>query len=63
MKIQLNGAACQGHGRCYELVPDVFTDDDRGHAELVQSEVTGKLATLAEEAARACPERAITVEH
>ena len=24
-------AKCVGHGRCYELAPDVFGDDERGH--------------------------------
>lgn len=61
MKIQLDEAVCQGHGRCYEIAPDVFGDDDRGHAELRVAAVTGDLVTPAQEAAWACPERAITV--
>jgi len=61
MKIQLDGAVCQGHGRCYELAPDIFTDDDRGHSELLRPEVPGELAAVAEEAVRACPERAISI--
>ncbi|MFF0818150.1 ferredoxin [Rhodococcus sp. NPDC003318] len=61
MKIQFDEAVCQGHGRCYEIAPDVFSDDDRGHAELRVAEVTGDLVTPAQEAAWACPERAITV--
>lgn len=62
MKILLDESACQGHGRCYEIAPEVFTDDDRGHCRLVAADVSGRLADLASAAARACPEDAITVE-
>jgi ferredoxin len=62
VKILLDTTACQGHGRCYEIAPEVFGDDDRGHSELILPEVSGRLANLAAEAGRACPERAITAE-
>lgn len=62
MKILLNEGACVGHGRCYEIAPEAFTDDDRGHCQLVRADVSGRLAELAAQAARACPEDAITVE-
>lgn len=62
MKIKLDEGSCQGHGRCYEVAPDVFTDDECGHSELVRPDVTGALAAQAERAASACPERAITIE-
>jgi ferredoxin len=55
---------CTGHGRCYTLAAEVYSADEDGwNAE------RGKTVTVApgqEEAAelgaRACPERAITIE-
>jgi ferredoxin len=62
MKIQLDTAKCQGHGRCYSLAPELFDCDDLGTAVVV---VTGDLdddqlkkATLA---ASNCPEFAIVI--
>jgi ferredoxin len=55
---------CTGHGRCYTIAPGVYTPDEDGlNAD------RGKTVTVAtgqeEEAelgARACPERAVTIE-
>jgi len=62
MKIHLDTAKCQGHGRCYSLAPELFDCDDLGTAVVV---VTGDLdedqlkkATLA---ASNCPEFAIVI--
>jgi ferredoxin len=62
MKIHLDTAKCQGHGRCYSLAPELFDCDDLGTAVVV---VTGELdedqrkkATLA---ASNCPEFAIVI--
>jgi ferredoxin len=62
MKIHLDTAKCQGHGRCYSLAPELFDCDDFGTAVVV---VTGELdddqlkkATLA---ASNCPEFAIVI--
>lgn len=63
MRITLDTDACQGHGRCYALAPDLFGCDDEGYSELL---VTGELPTGRESDARLaadnCPEFAITVE-
>jgi ferredoxin len=62
MKIHLDTAKCQGHGRCYSLAPELFDCDDLGTAVVV---VAGDLdddqlkkATLA---ASNCPEFAIVI--
>lgn len=62
MKIHLDTAKCQGHGRCYSLAPELFDCDDLGTAVVT---VTGELdddqlkkATLA---AGNCPEFAIVI--
>ena len=61
MRVTLNSDACQGHGRCYALAPQVFDTDDEGYAMLL---VTGDVPTGLEDAAQLaadnCPEYAIT---
>ena len=29
MRATIDSAKCMGHGMCYSLAPNVFTDDDR----------------------------------
>jgi ferredoxin len=60
MKVQINSQLCQGHGRCYDLAPGLFGDDDEGYGQVLG----GGIVPLGEEkAARLavanCPERAI----
>ena len=64
MKITLDNAKCQGHGRCYALAPDVFDSDDEGYAvlRLADGVVPTELESAAQLAADNCPEYAITVE-
>jgi len=64
VKIVLDSAKCQGHGRCYALSPDVFDTDDEGYAVLLLSdgEVPPEHEAAARLAADNCPEYAITVE-
>lgn len=60
MKLQINPELCQGHGRCYDLAPDLFGDDDEGYGQVLGD---GLVTPDQEEAARRavanCPERAI----
>lgn len=66
MRIRFDRDACQGHGRCYALAPDLFDTDDEGYAILLVTAPDGQLAPEQEAAARLaadnCPEYAITVE-
>ena len=63
MKLRFDRDACQGHGRCYTLAPDLFDSDDEGYAVLL---ATGELASEQEADAELCvdncPEFAITLE-
>ena len=63
MRIRLDTARCQGHGRCYVLAPQLFDCDDEGSAILRGD---GDVATSEHDAARlaaeSCPELAITLE-
>jgi ferredoxin len=62
MKVQIDSEKCQGHGRCYDLAPDVFTDDDEGNGQVIAG---GVVAPGNEEGARLavanCPENAISI--
>ena len=60
MKVQINPGLCQGHGRCYDLSPDLFGEDDEGYGQVLgdgtvppQAEHDARLATAS------CPEHAI----
>ena len=39
MKLRVNGELCVGHGRCYVLAPELFEEDERGYAVVMQSDV------------------------
>jgi len=61
MKVAIDVDLCQGHGRCYEIAPEVFTDDDRGRGELLMVDVPADLQDKVRQAVNTCPERAITI--
>lgn len=60
MKLLIDPGRCQGHGRCYDLAPDLFGDDDEGFGKVLGS---GVVPPDKEQEARLavanCPERAI----
>jgi ferredoxin len=64
MRITVNGELCSGHGRCYDVSPEVFTPDDEGYCEQRGSDflVGPGIENAARAGADACPERAITTE-
>ena len=61
MRITINEELCQGHGRCYEIAPQVFTDDDRGRGQLLIVDIPTSLEQEVRNAAGAFPERAIII--
>jgi ferredoxin len=62
MKVSLRQEACQGHGVCQELCPEVFALDAQGYSVLLSEAVPAGLEDRAAAAAANCPERAIVVE-
>jgi len=63
VKIHVDPDKCQGHNRCYALVPELFDVDDYGYATAKgDGSVAPELAEKARLAAANCPELAITVE-
>jgi ferredoxin len=61
VRVRVDAAACVGHGRCYVLAPEVFSDDERGHCVVAKPEVPASLEPKARLAADNCPERAIWI--
>ena len=59
MRVEIELEVCTGHGRCYELAPNVFTDDDRGYGQVLNPVVAPEFVGEARSAAGACPERAV----
>ena len=43
MKVQIDSQLCQGHGRCYDLAPDLFGEDDEGYATLTALTADGNV--------------------
>ena len=62
MRVRIDPEACQGHGRCYALAPEVFASDDDGFGTVVADPVPPGLEERAELAGRNCPEQAVAVE-
>ena len=60
MKLQIDSERCQGHGRCYDLAPDLFGDDEEGFGKvLADGVVPPDKDRQARLAAANCPEQAI----
>ena len=65
MRVAIDPALCQGHGRCYDLAPDLFGEDEDGYSTLTALTAGGQVPAGREDDARLaaanCPESAITV--
>lgn len=60
MKLQINPEVCQGHGRCYDLAPDLFGEDEEGFGQVLGDEIVPpEKEREARLAVANCPERAI----
>jgi ferredoxin len=60
MRLLIDSERCQGHGRCYDLVPALFGDDDEGFGKVLgDGEVSPENERDARLAVANCPERAI----
>jgi ferredoxin len=59
MRVTIDSAACQGHGRCFTLASEVYGSDDEGYGKTISEVVAPGLETQAELGRASCPERAI----
>jgi ferredoxin len=62
VKVHVNSERCQGHGRCYDLGPDLFGEDGEGYSRVLGD---GAVPPGKEREARLavanCPERAVEI--
>ena len=62
MKVQIDSERCQGHGRCYDLAPGLFGEDEEGFGQVLGD---GVVPPGREREARLavanCPERAVEI--
>jgi ferredoxin len=62
VKVHIDSDRCQGHGRCYDLAPELFGADDEGYGVVLGD---GLIPASSEQAARLaaanCPESAVIV--
>jgi ferredoxin len=62
MKAFVDPERCQGHTLCAMIAPGVFRlDDTDGHSTAMDGDVPAGLAEKAGQAARSCPEQAISI--
>ena len=60
MRVHIDGDRCQGHARCYALVPELFDVDDYGTSSVkIAGDVPVALVERARLAIANCPEHAI----
>jgi ferredoxin len=64
VRIVIRTERCEGHGRCYDIAPEVLGPDEDGHAQLLVAD--GQVPVVSDEraksAVRNCPERALSLE-
>jgi ferredoxin len=60
VKLRIDPERCQGHGRCYDLAPELFGEDDEGFGQVLgDGIVPGDRSRDARLAVANCPEQAI----
>jgi ferredoxin len=63
MRVQIDPGRCQGHGRCYDLAPELFGEDEDGYGTvLADGAVPAGREDDARLAAANCPEHAVVHE-
>lgn len=63
LQISVSPDLCSGHGRCYDVSPEVFHADEEGYCAEQGTEFTVSIGQEepARRGAAACPEAAITI--
>jgi ferredoxin len=60
VKLQIDASLCQGNGRCYDLAPDLFGDDEEGYGNVLDDGIVPlEKEDDARRAVLNCPEHAI----
>jgi ferredoxin len=61
-RLRVNPIACEAHGLCAELLPELIRLDDWGYPIIEPVEVPRELLGLARRAVDACPTLALLLE-
>jgi ferredoxin len=61
MRVVVDADTCQGHARCWEICPEVFSLDEEGHSQAIAGDVPPEFEDQVREAVANCPERAISL--
>ena len=60
-RLEIDASKCEGHGRCYDIAPDIFEDDEDGHGSVIAGiDLASVDQKRVLEVVRQCPERAVT---
>ncbi|HEX3462047.1 MAG TPA: ferredoxin [Acidimicrobiales bacterium] len=60
--VSVDNERCQGHARCWQLLPEFFTLDDEGYSNIGDNQpVTAEQEAKVRQAVNACPELAFTI--
>jgi ferredoxin len=62
VRLRIDEERCQGHGRCWDVAPDLVDSDDTGRGVAVHQDVPEALVDAARAALGACPEQAVILE-
>jgi ferredoxin len=62
VKLRIDTDRCTGHGRCYDVAPELFTHDEEGYGQVVVDEPSEDQLAAARAALNSCPERAVILE-
>ena len=60
-RLHVDRQACAGHGLCYGAAPELLDSDEQGDPVITVDPVPDELESVAHEAVRSCPERALSV--
>jgi ferredoxin len=62
LRVVVDNSKCQGHGRCYDLSPEVFGADEDGYVLLnIEGDIPAELEQKARTAVLNCPENALSL--
>jgi ferredoxin len=63
VRVVIDAQKCQGHGRCFTMVPSLFTFDELGNGVVLgDGTLDDETISLAQLAQSNCPEHAIDIE-
>ena len=62
MKIVVNWSLCDGNGNCAAAAPEIFGLDEDDEMHLLRETIGEDLRAKAEQAVRACPKNALSLE-